>query len=116
MVGVSRAISFDITVPGGSVRAGGIADVGVLPTHRRRRVLTGMMTELLADVAERDEPVALLTASEGGIYGRFGFGVAVLGAELELTKEGAVVAAPDDGGTVELVPAADARDTIVSLF
>jgi predicted acetyltransferase len=47
----------------------------VLPTHRRRGVLTAMMQRLLDDAVEHSEPLAILTASEGGIYGRFGFGV-----------------------------------------
>jgi predicted acetyltransferase len=116
LIAVSRAISFDVTVPGGSVRASGIADVGVLPTHRRRGVLTALMAELFDDARGRGEPVALLTASEGGIYGRFGFGVAAHRAELELTKAGAVVLGSDDGGSVELVAAPEASETLAPLF
>lgn len=116
MVGVSRVISFDFTVPGGWLPAvAGVADVGVLPTHRRRGVLTALMEETIDDVRRRGEPVALLTASEGGIYGRFGFGVTVRGASLEVTKEGAEVIVPS-AGSVELLEHGDSLDSIVPLF
>src|SRR5204862_988308 len=61
MVGVSRAITFELTVPGGSVHVSGVADVGVLPTHRRQGLLTAMMSELLDDASIRGEPADLLT-------------------------------------------------------
>jgi predicted acetyltransferase len=61
--------------------------VGVLPTHRRRGVLTAMMRRQLADAHERGEPIATLYAAEGGIYGRFGYGLAALAGDIELPKE-----------------------------
>ena len=39
-VGGAGAFSFELTVPGGRVPAAGVTVVGVLPTHRRRGVLT----------------------------------------------------------------------------
>jgi predicted acetyltransferase len=50
--------------------------VSVLPEYRRRGILSSMMNHLLADSAGRHEPLAILFASEPGIYGRFGFGLA----------------------------------------
>ena len=44
--------------------------VGVLPTHRRRGVLTAMMQAQLADARERGDVLAYLWASEATIYGR----------------------------------------------
>ena len=44
--------------------------VGVLPSHRRRGVLSSLMRHQLDDVHERGEAVAALFASEAGIYGR----------------------------------------------
>ena len=41
-----RAFAFDLTVPGGQVKAAGLTIVGVLPTHRRRGYLRGMMRSL----------------------------------------------------------------------
>jgi predicted acetyltransferase len=53
-----------------------ITDVTVAPTHRRRGLLTRLMTEDLDDAASRGVPLAALTVSEGSIYGRYGFGPA----------------------------------------
>ena len=51
---------FQLTVPGGRVAAAGVSVVGVLPTHRRRGVLTAMMRAQLDDCRTRGEPVASL--------------------------------------------------------
>jgi predicted acetyltransferase len=77
MVGVSRTYSFELTMPGGAfVPAAAVSWVSVLPTHRRRGVLTQMMAAMHDDARARGEPAAMLTASESVIYGRFGYGVA----------------------------------------
>ncbi|MET4591565.1 GNAT family N-acetyltransferase [Arthrobacter sp. 754] len=53
-----------------------VTAVTVRTSHRRRGLLRRMMSEDL-DIARRDGiPMAALTASEGSIYGRFGYGVA----------------------------------------
>ena len=71
------AYSFDMTLPGGTTApAAGVTAVAVAPTHTRRGILTGLMDRQLADVADRGEPFAVLNASEAGIYGRFGYGLA----------------------------------------
>ncbi|HUZ55792.1 MAG TPA: GNAT family N-acetyltransferase [Streptosporangiaceae bacterium] len=76
-VGTTLAFSFGLTVPGGDiVGAAGISGVGVLPTHRRRGVLSSLMRRQLADIAAGSEPVAALFASESAIYGRYGYGSA----------------------------------------
>jgi len=76
MVGTTVAYSFGLSVPGGTVDAAGISGVGVLPTHRRRGILSALMRRQLADVAAGQEPVAALFASEAAIYGRYGYGSA----------------------------------------
>ncbi len=76
---VAGAGAYDkrLTLPGGaSVRASGVTWVAVAPTHRRQGLLAEMMRRLDAAAAANDEPVLILTASEGGIYERFGFGIA----------------------------------------
>lgn len=76
-VGAAAANSFRITIPGdAAVAAAGVTGVGVLPTHRRRGINTALMRRQLDDVHERGEPLAALFASEGGIYGRYGYGSA----------------------------------------
>src|SRR5215813_4541107 len=76
IVGTAAAYSFQLTVPGGVVGAGGVTFVSVSPTHRRRGILSAMMRHQLADIAARREPVAALYASESVIYGRYGYGCA----------------------------------------
>ena len=84
VVGGAGAFPFELTVPGGVVPCGGVTVVGVLPTHRRRGVLTEMMRVQIEDIRDRGEPIAALWASEEVIYGRFGYGMASLAGEVQL--------------------------------
>lgn len=93
-VGGAGAFPFELTVPGGTVRAAGVTVVGVLPTHRRRGILTSMMRAQLEDVHGRGEPVAYLWASEETIYGRFGYGMASLSGSIDLPREKNAYARP----------------------
>src|ERR1041384_2574399 len=69
IAGGAGAYLFETTVPGGGqVPTAGVMAVGVLPTHRRRGVLTKLMQRQLADAHERGEPLATLFASEGALY------------------------------------------------
>jgi predicted acetyltransferase len=83
IVGTAAAYSFQLTVPGGVVEAGGVTFVSVLPSYRRRGILSAMMHHQLADIVARGEPVAALFASESVIYGRYGYGCA--SGQLSLT-------------------------------
>ncbi|QXE36817.1 GNAT family N-acetyltransferase [Streptomyces sp. GMY02] len=76
-VGTAGAFSFRLSVPGGAlVPAAGVTMVSVAATHRRRGVLTSMMRRQLDDVRTWGESLAVLTASEPPIYGRYGYGAA----------------------------------------
>ena len=94
IVATSSLFTRELTVPGGSVPVGAVTAVAVLPTHRRRGLLTAMMRRQLENVRDAGEPVAALWASEGAIYGRFGFGVALQVAELRARRPAARLAAP----------------------
>ncbi|WBQ04065.1 GNAT family N-acetyltransferase [Kribbella sp. CA-293567] len=76
LVGHTGSFRFEFTVPGGQVAAGGVTMVGVVSTHRRRGILRDLMRRQLTDLYEAGEPLAVLTASEPVIYGRFGYGLA----------------------------------------
>jgi predicted acetyltransferase len=89
-VATAGAFSFRLTIPGDEVRAAGVTTVGVLPSHRRRGILTQMMREQLDDVRRREEPIAILWASEASIYGRFGYGLATTAAKIEIDRDRAV--------------------------
>jgi predicted acetyltransferase len=76
MVGVTGVYGFQMRVPGAMTAVAGVSMVAVLPSHRRRGVLTGLMRRQLGDIHERGEAVAALFASETPIYGRYGYGPA----------------------------------------
>ncbi|MDQ1593536.1 MAG: hypothetical protein QOH40_92 [Arthrobacter pascens] len=61
---------------GRQLRTHMVTAVTVRGTHRRQGILRRMMTEDLAAAKADGLAVAALTASEGSIYGRFGYGVA----------------------------------------
>jgi predicted acetyltransferase len=103
LCGVARAFPTDLTVPGGTVAAGAVSGVGVLPTHRRQGHLSRMVQTQLADIAGRGEPVATLVAAEYPIYGRYGYGLAVEACELHLDANQARWIPAEDKGYVELV-------------
>jgi predicted acetyltransferase len=87
LVGAAGIFSKQLSVPGGQrVPSAGVTWVSTSPTHRRRGVLRALMTRQLDDVAARGEPLAILTASEGSIYGRFGYGVATQIRRIEIDK------------------------------
>jgi predicted acetyltransferase len=103
-----------LTVPGGPVPAACVTAVGVLPTHRRRGLLTRMMRRQLEDVHARGEALAALWASEPAIYGRFGYGLAARSGELSI-RTPAAVAAPVEGATTVVAPA-EAVDRIAPMY
>src|SRR5262245_27834734 len=94
VVGGCASFPFELTVPGGVVRAAGLTLVGVLPTHRRRGILRAMMRAQLDDVHRRREPVGYLWASEDTIYGQFGYGLASLSGNIDVAKAHTAFAQP----------------------
>ena len=114
IVGGAGAYLFETTVPGGTqVPTAGVMAVGVLPTHRRRGALTKLMRRQLADAHERGEPLATLYASEGNIYGRFGYGLASLAGHIELPKEHAVLRDDEPLGRARLI---DTEEEVLELL
>lgn len=111
LVGGSAMISFEITVPGGRrVPLGGVTSTGVIATHRRRGMLRRMMQAMFDEARGRGEPLAGLSASEGSIYGRFGYGPATRRTRWEIERSQARFRDPHtDGGTLEITDAATAR-------
>jgi predicted acetyltransferase len=87
-----------VTVPGAIVPCAAVTAVGVRPTHRRRGLLTALMRRQLEEIRAAGEPVAALWASEGSIYGRFGYGIAARNAHLTAHRPAARLAAPPPAG------------------
>ncbi len=80
-VATLRTLDRTLTVPGGaSVRADALTNVTVTATHRRRGLLTTMLSRSLDAARERGDAVSILLAAEYPIYGRFGYAPASTGA------------------------------------
>jgi predicted acetyltransferase len=111
VLGVTGSFPMQVTLPGGAVLAApGVTWVSVDPTVRRRGILRALMAEQHAGFVADGEVVSLLTASEGAIYGRFGYGITTLDRSVEIARRRAVFRAdaPDPGG-VRYLDAEEAR-------
>jgi predicted acetyltransferase len=118
IVGMAHYLDLRLTVPGGDpLPMAGVTVVAVAPTHRRRGILRTMYTELHNRIADARYPIAGLTASEGGIYGRFGYGPATIEQEFSVDRRFARFRddAPDPGG-VRIVKPADHRDELAEIY
>ncbi len=101
-VGTAGAYSFELTLPGEVVvPAPGVTVVGVLPSHRRRGVLSAMMRHQLTELRARGEFLSVLLASEALIYRRFGYGPATYTRRLTVPRHQAAFALPRAGGTAD---------------
>jgi predicted acetyltransferase len=115
VVGTLRSFPTELTLPGGSVSCAALTNVTVTGTHRRRGLLTQMLTRDLAESAERGEVVGALIAAEYPIYGRFGYGPAVETVTLEV-EAAATFRGDRPSGSVELVEPAELRALAPSLL
>lgn len=118
-VGAAGSLPMRLTLPGGAdVAFCAVADVGVLPTHRRRGVLRSLMRHLLVAARDAGEVVAGLNASEATIYGRFGFGAAVPQrvVRVDARRGGFHPAWPDPGGRCRILERGPARPTVEAVY
>jgi predicted acetyltransferase len=101
IVGVTGSYTFDLTLPGGGVLpTQGVTWVSVATTHRRRGVAAELLSRQHREFAEEGVALSVLTASEGGIYGRFGYGAAGRERSVKIDRRLARFRAdaPDPGG------------------
>ncbi|MFJ9648299.1 GNAT family N-acetyltransferase [Streptomyces sp. NPDC101206] len=128
-VGTAAAYSFELTLPGETlVPAAGVTAVGVLPSHRRRGVLSAMMRHQLAELRARGEFLSVLLASEAPIYGRFGYGPATYTQRLTVPRHRAAFSLPrargtagapatgSDTGSVELLRRAECGEILEEVY
>ncbi|MFC4947763.1 GNAT family N-acetyltransferase [Pseudonocardia sp. GCM10023141] len=114
VIGAAGSFAVIAAVPGGALLpAAAVTWVGVRADRTRRGVLSAMMRHQLADVARRGEVFASLRASEAGIYGRFGYGVASRARSVAVRRSGRgwLPTAPA-GGTVRMLE----RDEIIPVL
>ncbi len=117
IVGTGRLFSFELTMPGGRLLpAAAVSWIAVLPTHRRRGILTAIKRTQLDDAAERGEPLAMLYASEAGIYRRFGYGVSTSSMSVSVERRHSAFLEPVPDGRVRLVEEDDARKLFPEIF
>lgn len=113
VVASAAAFTRDLAVPGGTVPAAHVTMVGVVPTHRRRGLLTRMMARQLAEVPE---PVAVLWASEGRIYPRFGYGMAAPRVSFSIDTGEVRLPQPGTSGRLRAVPVDKARPEMQQVY
>ena len=118
IVGHTVDRTMTVTVPGQrSVRACGVSGVAVAPTHRRRGILRELYEAQHARTEADGLPLTIFTASEGTIYGRFGYEVAILDTAIYIDTRRAEFrpTTPDPGG-VTLETLADAVSRIREIY
>jgi predicted acetyltransferase len=105
VVGVTGSFDFTMAMPGGAtLPVPGVTWVSVALTHRRRGILRALLAEQHREFLDDGMPLAALTASEGAIYGRFGYGTATLDRSVEIARRRAVLRPdlPETGGVRQL--------------
>ncbi|HET7431646.1 MAG TPA: GNAT family N-acetyltransferase [Nocardioides sp.] len=89
--GIYGVRPMELSVPDGDgagrvVPVAGLTWVGVHPDHRRRGVLTAMLRHHFEQTRREGVHLSVLHASEPGIYGRHGYGLASLELQIELGR------------------------------
>ena len=84
LVATGAILRRELTVPGATLPVAGVSGIGVVAGHTRRGHMGKIMRRLLDDAHEAGETVASLWASEGAIYGRYGFGLATRSMRYDL--------------------------------
>jgi predicted acetyltransferase len=106
-----------LTVPGGAtLPAAAVSGVTVLPSHRRRGILTGMAAKEHGALVARGEAVGLLFASEYGIYGRFGYGPGTRSVDWHINPRATRLPGTPTGSVEMATPDAAAKETIKAVF
>ncbi|MFG1855071.1 GNAT family N-acetyltransferase [Actinomadura geliboluensis] len=113
LVGQLATLPMRLAVPGALLDCSAVSFVGVLPTHRRQGILTSLIDRMHADAVAAGRPVAALWASQGAIYGRYGFGLATraIALEIDASRPLALRTAPDER-PLRLVDVASAPEVL----
>jgi predicted acetyltransferase len=117
LIGMARSVGTGLTVPGGGqLTADMVMDVAVRADRTRRGVMTDLMKAQLSDMAGRGVAVAVLKATAGGIYRRFGYGVStrVRAYRVDRRSHRLHDEVPRDG--IELLGFADASRAVPAIY
>ena len=76
IVSTSGGYPFIMRLNGCDVEVDGVSNIGTDPAYRRRGLVRRLVTDRLQQAHEAGRPAAVLYASYGAIYQRFGYGLA----------------------------------------
>jgi predicted acetyltransferase len=109
IIGVTGDYPFTMTVPGGQLEVPGVTWVSVDATYRRTGVLSALMRRQLDELREAGYSCAILTASEGGIYRRFGYGTSSQMRKTAVSRRRVRLLEAGDARAVSRASAGEAR-------
>jgi predicted acetyltransferase len=114
LAGTVMSFAMELTAPGPvQLPMAGVSYVGVHPLRRRRGVLRALMRYQLDDLHGRGVPLAGLSASEAGIYGRFGYGPATWHSSWRLARGAARgLVDANDGCQLQMIDGPAARELL----
>jgi predicted acetyltransferase len=118
LIGTARSFDSELLVPGGRwLPMAAVTGVGVRQDRTRRGVLSELMRAQLREFAGRGVAVASLYATEGPIYGRFGYGVATFGKSYNVNRHRARLR-PDApaGGEISLLGLEESIEQLPKLY
>ncbi len=111
------AFPFTVRLNGAPVAMGGVTQVGTLPEFRRKGLLRQVMREALGTMRDRGQSLAILWASMGAIYQRFGYGAASENVSYRFDPRFAGFTRPlEESGHVSLETVDEAFPTIKQIY
>ena len=117
MVAAGGSYQVELTLPGfNTLPTSGVTWVSVLASHRRQGILRSLMSGLDEMATEFEEPVLGLTASEGPIYQRFGYGITTQRRVIEVDRRRTGIRPGLEPERVRLVEAEPHLDEIQAIF
>jgi len=117
IVGASCELGLDLSLPGGtSAAVTGLTWVSVDITHRRQGILRALVERQVREAHDQAVPAIILTASEGGIYGRYGFGSASDVRKLLVDRRGARLVNRVPATGVTRMATDEARDVLPGIY
>jgi predicted acetyltransferase len=116
IVGTAAISTRQLAVPGAVIPAGHVTFVSVAATARRQGVLTRFMRRQFDDMRAAGESIAILWASEGRIYQRFGYGLAARKFAFKADSREVRVTADQAGGRLIDTTPADVLGAMTKIY
>lgn len=116
VVGTAGIYTRQLSVPGAVVPAAHVTLVSVAATARRQGLLTRLMGRQFADARAAGESIAVLWASEGRIYQRFGYGLASSKVAVNADGRELTLTVPPGRGRLREGSPLDLRDSLAKVY